>query len=99
LPWIRGKAASNRSSEELVHHLESFKDNNDVEWDVADWWMYQRIPGYSLTWEEVDGPLWKLLYRRHRELFIRPSIPVQRLMWWRFNAAKSSCWAQQEAIL
>ena len=100
LPWISPRVFSDSIEMDLEGYLDSLKRENDrVEWDVEHWWMHQRVPGYSLKWSQVDEPLWSLLYCRHQELFIRPSIPIQRLMWWRLNATRSSGWVQQETVL
>jgi hypothetical protein len=46
------------------------------------WWLYHRIPGYSLTWKTLTHHQWWSLYHLRPELFFSPWIPVACLRYW-----------------
>jgi hypothetical protein len=59
-----------------------FESDNEVEEAPFWWWLYNRIPGYSLTWKMLTRHQWWLLYHLRPELFFSPWIPVARLRYW-----------------
>ena len=65
-----------------------------ISWNTVDWWMDQQVPGYNLSWRELNRTCWDEVYRRHPELFINRSVPVQRFLWWRMNIVDSEAWEE-----
>jgi hypothetical protein len=61
-----------------------------IRWDMHTWWFTQQVPSYRFHWNQVDRPIWMVLLIRSPQLFVRPNMPVQRFMWYRWNTAPST---------
>jgi hypothetical protein len=95
LPWIDPALAVNESEEEAAEYLDVMRSPLGVtSWRVDEWWMEQGVPGYNVLWQDVDAHMWKVLYRRHPELFLTSSVPIQRFMGWRQSSIHSGALRQ-----
>jgi hypothetical protein len=76
--------------------LDSHRDVDHVpNWSIDTWWFHQRIPGYDLRWCDIDRLIWMALVARHPELFLFPSVPIQRFIWLRWHCAITSTLADE----
>jgi hypothetical protein len=76
--------------------LDSHRDVDHVpNWSIDAWWFHQQIPGYDLRWYDIDQLIWMALVARHPELFLFPSVPIQRFIWLRWHCAITSTLADE----